>query len=764
MIQIYKKYIFKCIIFLEILILFILGSLAFTQWRAFQTVELSIEDWESDYIKYDKAGGGGWYIDDRYTKEGENIIAIYSPATELERGTYSVNIEYSCDADQKCEVDSDSSDYYILRTGENVILGKRQDSISFRFEAKEDIDDIRISVIYNGVGYLQIRDISIVQTPLGFIRIVVLFSILFFVLDLCFIFRRYIGQHSSGIIAIAGIVLLSSLPLLTQGIDLGHDLRFHLLRIEGIAREIRYKNIPVRISSFFMDGYGYPASIYYGDLLLYIPAVMRLLGIPVVTAYKLYILLINTGTAIIAYYCMKSIFKDKSIAFLICMAYCTASYRLVCIYVRAAVGEYSAMMFLPVIALAIYRIYTSDAEVTGLDKRNVILLAVGMSGLIGTHVLSAEMVVFSLIMICFLLWKKTFSKYILWTFFGAALGTGMLSAYFIVPFLDYYMNVPVKINDMIQETPMIQRSGAYISEYFSFFRDIFSYHSVHGNERMLLTPGPVYMMVLCAAVVFIFNKRGNKQILFLSVNAVFFLYIASNLFPWNRVAINNRLGRLLSQVQFPWRYIGIAVVFLSLLMGSMIVLIKNKNDGMYHVVYWLTIAVCFGMSCLFVSNYNDDALLVNYYDKWEWSTCVVGNGEYERQGTDIDSITGEIYTENMQQVILNSREGCKMELYCVTSELSEGTIIVPMFYYKGYRVIDENGQEYPIVDYHNNLIEFFVPANFAGNITVDFVEPWYWRLAEIISILTLLSLCMVSASHIRFNMIQSNRYTEHKGV
>ena len=63
--------------------------------------------------------------------------------------------------------------------------------------------------------------------------------------------------------------------------------------------------------------------------------------------------MINAGTAVITYLCMNGISKNRKIALLTCFAYCTASYRMVNIYVRAAVGEYSAMMFMPVVAYAV---------------------------------------------------------------------------------------------------------------------------------------------------------------------------------------------------------------------------------------------------------------------------------------------------------------------------------------------------------------------------------------------------------------------------
>lgn len=54
--------------------------------------------------------------------------------------------------------------------------------------------------------------------------------------------------------------------------------------------------------------------------------------------------------------------------------------------------------------------------------------------------------------------------------------------------------------------------------------------------------------------------------------------------------------------------------------------------------------------------------------------------------------------------------------------------------YKGYRVTDEYGNTYQISDCDNKVIRFTVPANFSGKIVIEFIELWYWRLGELVSV------------------------------
>ena len=66
------------------------------------------------------------------------------------------------------------------------------------------------------------------------------------------------------------IVALVCLPLAAPGIEgrWGQDLGFHLMRIEGIAEGLENGVFPVKMQGLWMEGYGYPVSVYYGDFLL----------------------------------------------------------------------------------------------------------------------------------------------------------------------------------------------------------------------------------------------------------------------------------------------------------------------------------------------------------------------------------------------------------------------------------------------------------------------------------------------------------------
>lgn len=734
-----KKYMWLLVL-IELLVLVMMGVMLVVRWRSSQNIDVSVTDWESDYVAYDSING--WSIDEKNFRSEGGIDFIHGPYIMLEKGTYRIMMEYHCDYDQSCSAYSED-DSFGLKAG-GAWLGRNYDSITYDFEAKEDIRDFQFLVKYNGKGYLQVNSIAITPSPFGSIRNICIVLFLFVCLDICIMLFDKIKKNKNNILALLGITLLTSLPLFTDGIWGGDDLGFHLMRIEGIAREIRMGNIPVRMSSAWLDGYGYPVSVYYGDLLLYIPAVMNLLGFSATAAYKCYVFMINMGTAVLTYYCMNCMCRDKKIALLTSLAYCTASYRMINIYARAAVGEYSAMMFLPLVAVAVYKMYTDDVSDYREYRKNALLLAIGMSGLIGTHILSTEMAVFVLILICVSLLKLTFRKETIKVYLLAVAETCALSAYFIVPFLDYTLNVSTRIEAFVDRGgARIQERGLAISEYFSFFRQMYQENLAYANTRRLYSPGMILMVTLIVAIVFCINSNKDKKIKIMVIYACLVTAVTLNIFPWDYIGAHYLIGNILSQVQFPWRYISILTMILTLLLGSLLAQISTDRARLSQAK-WAIVIAGFVMTCFFTTDYMNGDIFVAPYSGAELDRYSVGTGEYLRDGTSreiFETFSSDTVSERMQEVSIVSRRGSSMTVRCVAAD-EEGWIWLPLFHYKGYHVTDDDGNEYTIRDSVHNQIEVSVPIGFDGYLYVEYKEPWYWRLAELISLVTVLGLCV----------------------
>lgn len=721
--QVKKLFLIEFLI-LAVYLAFVILSGGNTQSR----LEIPLDQWYSNYAEF---RDNEWHIG---ADNGLNrtVTFLHGPIVEIEKGDYTATVCYESDADQSCQP-------YVYKTNKGyvksntVILDKNANIISFDFQITEDIDNFELTFWYNGEGDFTVSGISIDRNNNDIKRSVVYLLFLLVLINFVFYYRISSAERKRYLLAMLGITFVASIPVFYTGLD-GHDLVFHLTRIEGIATELSYGNFPARISSVWMAEHGYPVSIYYGDILLYIPAVFRLFGFTIDQAYKMFVLIMNLAGVVIAEQCFKRMFRKERTALLLTLVYATASYHLVDVYIRTAVGEYCSLIFLPLIALAAYNIYCEEKNnTTGKNLKNATILALGMTGILTAHTLSAEMAAFALLLVCIAYWKKTFTFRAIRTYVIAIAETLLLCAGYLVPFVDYYVNVPVAITDTVtgDAARTIQEKGANIGDFFAFFSDPFG-----DWYTALFNPGIVLMLALAGAAVLWGLQKATKEIKIMAVLSAITLFMATNVFPWNSLAHDFKVFDLLAQVQFPWRYVGIAIIFLTVLLGFILeqIDVEQYLKVSKHMVIGVCTVISIGMTFVFTGYYADNLERNVYYDTANMGTWGIMGEEYLRSGTHVENLDGKIHidggTEHAESV---TRTGCEMDVSCKTGA-EEGVVILPVLNYKGYQVTDDAGNQYDITDSEENLISVTLPANFEGTIYLRFVEPWYWTAALGVSV------------------------------
>lgn len=202
---------------------------------------------------------------------------------------------------------------------------------------------------------------------------------------------EYIKKNKNFILMAVFVIFVSYLPFMNNFLLWGHDIRFHLGRIEGLAEALSNGEIFGRINT--VNEYGYASGIMYPQLFLYIPAVLRLLGLPLMDTYKLFAFMINVATFVIAYISFKNVMRlsEKYIAMLAAAFYVLGLYRLSSLYLRAAIGEVLGMAFLPLLLWGMYELF--------IGKENRWWIAViGWTCMLQSHILTTEIaMVFSVL-------------------------------------------------------------------------------------------------------------------------------------------------------------------------------------------------------------------------------------------------------------------------------------------------------------------------------------------------------------------------------
>lgn len=560
----------------------------------------------------------------------------------------------------------------------------------------------------------------------------------------------------------AVLLLFVSIPILNgylYRIGGGHDISFHLMRIEGIAEGIRMGQFPVKIQPAWYEGYGYGCSVFYGDIFLYIPALLRLLGLPLQWAYKFYVVMIQAGTIAISSYSFNRIFKDKVIAFVGTALYALAVYRLMNIFVRGAVGEYTAMAFLPLIAYSLILLLQKESTKQEL-KTGSLLLALAMTGILQSHILSAEMVCIILAIICVVCIKRVFTAPVFVAFVKAVCLTLLLNLGFLVPFVDYMITGKFNVNAInggwrVEQN--IQEYGAFVSQLCQMF-----YGAGGGNlPKNMGTEGEMPIgvglsLVLALAVflfmLFILSKEKKKEFTWKlaeisALTAALSLFMATCYFPWEPLRKSNVLIRyIVINLQFPWRFCTIASVSLALLWCCLLYLALMKWNR--KLVMGVAGGVI-GISLLTAGCFMADVLKEGNAFQAVFAKDMDTNVESGEEYLPVNAISDDFDTENMYknesvEVTEFERDGIRLKFQCVNNSESKQVLELPLLYYKGYVAVsrDSTGVEQKLncMAGNNQVVSVIVPAGFAGSIAVDFKEPMYWRIAELITLISVMGI------------------------
>lgn len=277
---------------------------------------------------------------------------------ELAMGTYRAYIIYSSTCEENAGTFiSASNDPWFKADTMQFYSWKNVDYL--QLWALHDIPDVKF--VYNrSDGELHIEHISIVATKEDkrMVWTMALFGML--LMDLILIWWKQIkaeyGDDKSEkyhavarTITLIVVGVIACYPLYISWFIPAHDITFHLSRIEGIKEGLLSGQFPVRIQPTWFEGAGYAVSVMYGDTLLYIPAILRIMGFSLQASLKIYIVLVTAGTIGCTYYALLKLKTGsremrKWVAVFATAIYTLSLYRIGDVYIRQALGEYTAII------------------------------------------------------------------------------------------------------------------------------------------------------------------------------------------------------------------------------------------------------------------------------------------------------------------------------------------------------------------------------------------------------------------------------------
>lgn len=513
-------------------------------------------------------------------------------------------------------------------------------------------------------------------------------------------------------------IMVACLPLFRSGLLAGHDIWYHLLRIENLKIGMEEGVVPVKIGAMYLNYYGYGVSLCYPDLFLYFPAFLRMLGVGIMESYKCYL----AGTVILcyltAYYSGKKISGDSNAATITAILYSLCQYHICTLHIRDAVGEIQAFVFIPLVIFGLYDLIFSDFEYP-------FVMGLGFWGLMMCHSISLVIALCISVTVVLLKWKnvlpdrKKMGKLIL-----TAAVTLLASIGFWLPFLEQLASNTFYFSHPWADVEIMALDWKTL---FSVNRDTYNF----GIPFLALTAAG---MVLGEKQL---RKEERSRICWFLWGGIVLLWASTRYFPWKILKI------ILNSIQFPFRLYSWAAMFLSI--GTAILLYRAINAKRAVILALVVMSA----SSLLIYHYDTTEevhLEASYYDQ-AYNSFNVYYKEWLPDNVDIELLKGDRLIQNA--------DGSMTE--CVTEKSGavhfypkEGNQYydVPLVWYKGYYAETVLGDgkriELEVTESeYNGLIRVIAGSQMGEEIVVYYKGTMIQTVAGLLNILTIICLAAV---------------------
>ena len=380
-------------------------------------------------------------------------------------------------------------------------------------------------------------------------------------------------------------------------------------------------------------------------------------------------------------------------------------------------------------------------------------MGISMAGMLQSHMLTAEIACMVLLLLVIVYCRRIFHKEVILAGCGAVAVALGLSAWFLIPFLDYMLFGRFNINSIRNNDIMIQRQGTFLSQVFAVFDNAVGQSLDSGagtagdftqGVGLFLMLSVIILMLLCIWGYLKQEERRNRQITITAAGLGALMVVMSTLyFPWDRLCRISRIFRyIIVKIQFPWRFTGVAVGLLVVVWCAVLNYTEREYDRRKKVI---TICLAVGILLLsvghFVIDLNQRAERIQVRSVEEMDTFVASGEEYLPVDTVLDKLkTQELYKDDSVEISDVVYRGTSITMHVKNTSAQQVGLELPRLYYAGYQALEvtDEGQHFPIevTDGTNHVIKLMIPEQTEGNITLSFREPWYWRLAEIITLLS----------------------------
>ncbi len=514
-------------------------------------------------------------------------------------------------------------------------------------------------------------------------------------------------------------MLVACSPLISRYCINGHDLDYHLLRIESLKEAFRVGRPFLKVNTLFYGGAGYASTMFYSDLFMHIPALLRLMHVSIGKSFHIYSAIIFILCYLSTYYSVWKMSLSKFSASIAAMLLTLCPYHMDDMLVRTACGESAAFIFLP---LAVYGIFNVVCE----DMDNPMAFGLGFAGLILTHPATCLMAVgFGIVVFLFNI--RSFMR-----------NSVLMAKVCIVSTLALLVT-------SYQWLPMLEQFASAEFYVANNWTDLFD-AAVDFSALAASSFPTMGLMLFVLIIPRAFLTRSDYPILkyvdLMLIAGIVFAVGATRIMPWERVA------DLFGFLQFPWRLFIMSSVLLAMADAIVLRLFLERiseDKRMFALdVAMIVLTALMAQGAITHQNagsmgyydYSDD-----YYNYKPYTINVVA-GEWlpqtvEDPGTLLDMSEHFVFDDGSENEFTRYRAKVIANI-----ESEHEYADVPFIYYKGYSAVikDALGNKTKLVingEGDNGMCRVML-GGAKGELTVSYTGTLLQYISYIVTVLFLL--------------------------
>lgn len=664
--------------------------------------------------------------------QGMTGFFLSSHLIVLPAGNYRFDITYYSDEPNKVHFQANNDVFveYELASGQNTV------SIPITLLTQTANGKLRFT--YYGAGEFDIQKITCSSDKILYSDLI--FYIFLFVFSNVIIFFIYINRVNWNItsekiktiifLLVMSVLSIPVIALFHNGLYLATDMVGHLFRIESIKDGLLEMQFPVVIYPNMCNEYG-SIGTAYPSTFLYFPAFLRILNISPVCVYKFCTLLINFMLNFAVFYSTKFFSGSNKMPFFATIIFDFSIFHLDMVgYKNWTMGMGIATIFMLAAIIGLYDILFENQE-------RWYLLTIGMTGIINSHIMTTVLTGILIFVVCLIFFRKMLAKRRRIAFLKAvvfSIGINICTLYLFFDALSNNLN-----------TQRLQ--------WTSFGEDTYSLFDIVTKPINLWT-------VLCLVIVFVYlmicRKSQDSFYIFtralFGIDVVVFL-LTTNIFPWDRLLKIQWVNLIVSYIQFPNRL----YVILTPTLAIMTAICFYKNSGIFikcrcFIISFFILLSLWSYACI-CNEYRDgmiaiaDSILGDVFSTHASDDYLPNGADYKWYSnpypalSDYDgSITITNYTKfgtRIQGEYTCTKENQYMDL--------------PLFFYKGYRCIDIDGNPIEITKGENAKIRLQLSKTDEPKSFIIFYSvPKIYKILFAFSAMCTIFFVMVQVRYVKF--------------